>query len=78
MSTTQPIRDRALLQDFKNYYLLHAPSPRNYTLIVIGLNTALRISDILHLTWSMDLKENGSFRPHILIKEQKPEKKTES
>ena len=71
MSTTQPIRDRALLQDFKNYYLLHAPNPRNYTLIVIGLNTALRISDILHLTWNMVLKENGSFRTHILIKEQK-------
>ena len=78
MSTTQPIRDRALLQDFKNYYLLYAPNPRNYTLIVIGLNTALRISDILHLTWNMVLKENGSFRTHILIKEQKPEKKTES
>ncbi len=71
MSTTQPIRDRALLQDFKNYYLLQAPNPRNYTLIVIGLNTALRISDILHLTWNMVLKENGSFRTHILIKEQK-------
>ena len=36
MSTTQPIRDKTLLQAFKNYYLLQSPHLRNYTLIVMG------------------------------------------
>ncbi len=72
MSTTQPIRDKTLLQAFKNYYLLQSPHLRNYTLIVMGLNTALRINDILHLTWDMVRSENsGGFRTHILLKEQK-------
>ena len=51
MSTTQPIRSKQLLHDFKDYYLTKQPNSRNYTLILIGLNTALRINDILHLTW---------------------------
>ena len=41
MSTTEPIRDKQKLQEFKNYYLNEKPSLRNYTLIIIGLNTAL-------------------------------------
>ena len=51
MSTTQPIRSKQLLHDFKNYYLTEQPEFRNYTIILIGLNTALRINDILHITW---------------------------
>ena len=49
MSTTQPIRSKQLLHDFKDYYLIKQPNFRNYTLILIGLNTALRINDILHV-----------------------------
>ena len=72
MSTTQPIRDKELLQDFKNYYLLQDPNPRNYVLIVMGLNTALRINDLLHLTWEMVYSpETRQFRTHIQVKEQK-------
>ena len=51
MSTTQPIRSKQLLHDFKEYFLTKQPNSRNYTLILIGLNTALRINDILHITW---------------------------
>ena len=43
MSTTQPIRSKQFLHDFKDYYLTKQPNFRNYTLILIGLNTALRI-----------------------------------
>ena len=43
MSTTQPIRSKQLLHDFKEYFLTKQPNSRNYTLILIGLNTALRI-----------------------------------
>ncbi len=70
MSTTQPIRDREALQRFKNYYLLEDSNYRNYALIVTGLNTALRINDILHLTWNK-VFEGDRIRNHIELKEQK-------
>ena len=49
MGTTQPIRDRQELQNFSTYYKDEKPNLRNYALVVLGLNTALRISDLLHL-----------------------------
>lgn len=70
MSTTQPIRDRALLHDFKNYYYKREPHFRNYTLIIIGLNTALRINDVLHLTWDQ-VFDHGMVRTHMIVEERK-------
>ena len=70
MSTTQPIRDKELLQNFKNYYLYVEPQYRNYALIIAGLNTALRINDLLHLTWDM-LYNNGQVKRHLTVKERK-------
>lgn len=70
MSTTQPIRDREALQRFKNYYLLSESNYRNYALIITGLNTALRINDILHLTWDT-VFDDDRIRDHIELKEQK-------
>lgn len=72
MSTTEPIRNTADLQKLKNYYLNTHYNYRNYVLIVVGLNTALRISDILQLTWEMIFDENKQeFRSHITVREQK-------
>lgn len=51
MGTTQPIRNRQELQNFSSYYKQIKPHLRNYTLVVLGLNTALRISDLLNLRW---------------------------
>lgn len=48
MGTTNPIRGKRELEKFKNYYL-EKEKYRNYLLIIMGLNTALRISDILKL-----------------------------
>ena len=77
MSTTQPIRNKQLLHDFKNYYLTERPSIRNYTLILIGLNTALRINDILHLTWGdVYCAERRHCYTHLLITEKKTGKET--
>ncbi len=77
MSTTQPIRSKQLLHDFKNYYLTEQPEFRNYTIILIGLNTALRINDILHLTWGdVYCTEHSRFYTHLLITEKKTEKET--
>ena len=70
MSTTQPIRDKEALRKFKNFYKIQKPSPRNYAIIVLGLNTALRISDILNLT-SERVYDHNKVREHIVVKEQK-------
>ena len=52
MGTTQPIRKDDELYSFRMYYADEKPNVRNYTLIVLGLNTALRIGDLLSLKWS--------------------------
>ena len=70
MSTTQPIRDKEALRKFKNFYKTQKPNPRNYAIIVLGLNTALRISDILSLTSEM-VYDHNKVREHIVVKEQK-------
>lgn len=70
MSTTEPIRDIRKLLDFKNYYLNKKVNLRNYTIIIIGLNTALRISDILNLTYD-DVYQDNKVRKHITVREQK-------
>uniref|UniRef100_UPI00405607C3 tyrosine-type recombinase/integrase n=1 Tax=Acetatifactor sp. TaxID=1872090 RepID=UPI00405607C3 len=72
MSTTQPIRDTTQIQKIKEYYKITKPNIRNYMLIIIGLNTALRISDILHIKYG-DIYhfEKKEWRSHLMIKEQK-------
>lgn len=72
MSTTQPIRNTEKLKQFKDYFRYVKPNVRNYMLIITGLNTALRISDILHLTYGdiFDYKEK-EWKTHIRVKEQK-------
>lgn len=71
MSTTCPIKDRQALACFRDYYRNANPNPRNYTLIVMGLNTAFRISDLLALKWPEVFQTDGRLRRHICIKEQK-------
>lgn len=76
MSTTQPIRDREKLEQFRNYYRFKEPNRRNYLLIVTTMNTALRISDVLKLRWTdlYDFDEDR-FQEHINITETKTHKK---
>ena len=77
MKTTQPVRDIVELKKIKRYYREVKPNKRNFLLIICGLNTALRISDILKLRWKDVYNENLlSFKSHIDVKEQKTGKKT--
>lgn len=75
MSTTQPIRNKEELQKFLSYYKVVQPNTRNDTLITLGLYTALRISDILHLKWEDVYNfEKRFFLEHLLLREQKTQK----
>lgn len=72
MSTTQPIRDKEALNSFKSYYTFQKINPRNSTLIILGLNTALRISDIIQLKWE-DIYDDEveDIKDHLEVKEKK-------
>ncbi len=75
MTMAQPIRKKEDLQELKNYYQTIRPNKRNYLLIHLGVNTALRISDLLSLTWNdvYDFKKK-SFHSHITLIEHKTKK----
>ncbi len=63
MNFVQPIRDPEQIQQLKDYF--KEKSLRNYILFIVGINTGLRISDILKLKLG-DVK--GS---HISMREKK-------
>lgn len=78
MSTTQPIRTAEELSKLKNYYTCDTPlQERNQLLIIMGLNTALRITDLLNLHWDMVYDFTRlHLKSHIEITEQKTGKST--
>lgn len=72
MNSAQPIKKTKDLEKFKNYYKEIKPNYRNELLIILGLNTALRISDILSLKWKYIYDfERKEYKNHIIITEQK-------
>ncbi len=77
MSTTQPIRDEEKLEKFKTYYRTIQSNRRNYLLIIMGLNTALRISDLLSLrqedVYDFNMRK---IRTHVELREHKTMKVT--
>lgn len=76
MGTTEPIRDIEELEKLKNYYLTEHPNMRNYALIQTGVNTALRISDILALHWKDVYNFEGErFQKYIIVNEKKTGKR---
>lgn len=72
MKTAQPIKDLEELERFKRYYRDVKPNMRNYVLLILGLNTALRISDLLELQWWQVYDfDHHTFHSHINLVEQK-------
>ena len=61
MNLVQPIRDKEAIQEIKEF--LKGQNERNYILFLLGINTGLRISDILRLRirdvegWSIFIRE---------------------
>ncbi len=71
MAATEPIRNKKQLKELADYFLQKGQF-RNYTMVIMGTYTALRISDLLRMKWS-DVydEERGVFQNHVTIMEQK-------
>ena len=74
MAATEPIRSKKQLKELADYFLRKGQL-RNYTLIIMGVYTVLRISDLLSLKWS-DVydEEKREFLPHVTVIEKKTKK----
>ncbi len=72
MAATEPIKDLKDIEAMKNYFLNVQQNIRNYALFCVGINTALRIGDLLGLKWGhvYSFKKN-KYLKHITVKEQK-------
>ncbi len=76
MNYVEPIRDRKKIAQIKN--LLRGQGRyRDLLLFVVGINSALRISDLLQLKLAHFLDEKGQFKSRFWIKEQKRGKRHE-
>ena len=75
MPACDPIRDKDKLRQLAGYFLQRGQL-RNYALIVVGVHTALRISDLLRLEWT-DVYDfiRDDFRTHITVMEKKTKKR---
>ncbi|NLB49178.1 MAG: site-specific integrase [Erysipelotrichia bacterium] len=68
LKVVQPIRDKKKIEDMKK--ILKAGSLRDYCLFVMGINSGLRISDLLALKIS-DVAENMKIKDRISLREKK-------
>lgn len=76
MNFVEPIRDRKKIAQIKNQ-LRGQRQFRDLLLFVVGINTALRISDLLTLRVEHLLDDNQQIKRRFLIKEQKRGKRQE-
>lgn len=75
MGKTQPLKELEQIEALKEYFYDRG-EVRNYTLIVLGLNTSLRISDMLMLRWHDVYNFNtGTYKQHIYVCEKKTQKR---
>lgn len=71
MEFVQPIRDVKQIETIKK--LLKLRSLRDYCLFVLGINSGLRISDLLKLKIS-DISDKGKIKDRIRLREKKTNK----
>ena len=76
MNFVEPIRDRKKIAQIKNQ-LRGQRRYRDLLLFVVGINTALRISDLLELRVEHFLYDHQRIKRHFWIKEQKRGKRQE-
>ncbi len=68
----QPIRDKKKIDTIKK--LLLTQNVRDYCLFTLGINSGLRISDLLDLRIRDVIDENGKIRDRIRLREKKTNK----
>lgn len=73
MKIVQPIRSKTKINEMK--IELKKKGTRDYLLFVTGINTGLRISDIIKLKVLDVLNEDRTVKSHITIIEQKTSKR---
>ena len=69
-AVTEPIREAQKLEEIKRL-LRSEKNPRDYLLFVLGINTALRISDLLALKVKDILDERGTNNEFLYLTERK-------
>ena len=72
MNFVQPIRDKEKLEEMKDE--LRKDGTRDYLLFYTGINTGLRISDIIKLKYDDIRDEYNNMKSHISIIEKKTKK----
>ncbi len=70
--TVEPIRDETKIKQMYQY--LHGKDPKYGLIFKFGLNTGLRISDILPLKVKDVLNKKGEFLEYLVLKEKKTKK----
>lgn len=72
MEFVQPIRDKKALETMKK--VLKSNNLRDYALFILGINSGLRISDLLTLQVSDVLDDKGKIKERITLREKKTNK----
>lgn len=72
MNFVQPIRDREKLEEMKEE--LKKKGTRDYMLFYTGINTGLRVSDVVKLNYDDIRTPEGNMKTHITIIETKTKK----
>lgn len=72
MNIVQPIRDKNKLEELKEE--LKKTGTRNYLMFLTGLNSGMRVSDVVNLNRDNIRDEDGNMREHISIIEKKTSK----
>ena len=72
-NSVKPLKDENKLKEL--YTVLLAQHPRNALLLRFGLNTLLRIGDILEIRYSDVFTDRGNFRDYLRLREEKTQKK---
>ncbi|WP_348520928.1 hypothetical protein [Alicyclobacillus fastidiosus] len=72
MEFVEPIRDKRKIEAMK--LVLRGSNLRDYCLFVLGINSGLRVSDLLRLNIEDVLNEKGKVLDRITIREKRPGK----
>lgn len=71
--TVEPIREKAKIKQLYQY--LNGSDPKYALIFKFGINTGLRISDIIPIKVKDIFSENLKFKEYLIVNEKKQQKK---